>query len=770
MERRMTKQLKHIWGNKSGILFAWCISYIIVLFIPLIFGAVIYAFTADTIEQEVYRSNAYMLELTRESADSIITEIQRMNAEMSFDANIETIRKNEIADNERLVLVTNVTKKLNQYSLENNNIDELYLYLKKSDTVISTSASSDSATFFDAVVKNDTMNYREWLSLLNEYHEGDYVPFTRVLQNGRKEAAIAFFKTLPAKYDLYDMSSIATIVILVDQKKFLNILSTADRDRGCDIHILDKHGNTILTSSREFAVDWNSALDNTQAVKEIESNGTRYMMSHIQSKETGLIYAVTSPLKAFEERVSRVKLYTGISMILSLLFGSITIWILLKKNYNPVETLLESLRAVHSDDGKEIKNEFRYINRTIQSLTEKQREVDKKLSEQDKMLKAAFIENYLTGNFAHQPSDAEFLERTGYGFPYPKFRVLIYYMDNYEQLFPDEKIDAGERLRLAKLIVGNISEELLGNHGKVYICEVNSLLVEILNTKQEATAEIIECLENIQNIIYFNFDFNFTVSIGNAHDSIDGLRTSYWEAAQSLEYSDSVHEDSIILYEDMHFPKSYYYSLEKELQLIHFVKSGDSDGAVALLEQICNGTADDRYLSKLLIFDLMGTIMKLLNAIDDESGSGDEVIEKGILLLNGFDQGVTLAKMYETIRGILINVCGRFAELSQKNGGLAEQIQRYIAENYADPNLTIAGLGETFGKTSTYLSRLFKTQTEIGLLEYINQYRIEKAKELLAMPNQTVEQVAAAVGFENAKTFTRLFKKYTGTVPSKLRV
>lgn len=766
MSRFIIKRMRSIWKSKGSVLLVWCISYIIVLLIPLIFGVVIYSITSGVIEREVYRSNSYMLELIRERADGIANEILRMNAEISFDADVEALRKKEFTENDRLILATNVKTKLNQYSQENKSIDELYIYLKKSDTVVSTVSCGDSDTFFDVAVKNGTLDYRAWLSLMNEYHKGDYVPLTRTLQNGRAEPVIAFMKTLPAKHTMYDTSVTATIVILVDQKKFFSVLSDNARALGSNIHILDRNKNIIMTSAQGLAVDWKSIMDGNTAVKKVKIDGISYMTSYIESKENALTYIVTSPLKAFEKTNSYVRLYTGISMILSLLFGGVTIWVLLKKNYDPVKSLLESLHAVHGNYAKE-KNEFSYINRIIQSITEKQEEVDRKLSKQDKMLKNIFVENYLMRNFANQLTEAEFLERTGYVFPYQKFRVLIFYIDDYEQLFSDDKIDAERRLQLAKLIVGNISEELLRNYGTVYINETESQMVGILNMEQDFLIEIKKCLENIQNIVYFNFDFTFTVSIGNVYDTIDSLQISYREAVQCLKYGIFAHEDGIIAYEEIQVSKEYDYSLEKEMQLISFIKAGDSDSVIKMLQQIYSEKAENPYLSKLLLFDLMGTVMKLFNEIDDGSDGGNEVKAKGNLLLQCFDRDIALPDIYEAIRAIIVDICGKFAECSQENRGLAGQLQQYIEENYADPNLTIAGLGTVFDKTPSYLSRLFKQQVGCGLLEYINQYRIIKAKQLLVTENQTLRQIAAAVGFENDKTFTRLFKKYTGTVPSK---
>ena len=59
-----------------------------------------------------------------------------------------------------------------------------------------------------------------------------------------------------------------------------------------------------------------------------------------------------------------------------------------------------------------------------------------------------------------------------------------------------------------------------------------------------------------------------------------------------------------------------------------------------------------------------------------------------------------------------------------------------------------------------------KKKTGINLKDYINEYRIEQAKELLKHGDANVSDVAFAVGFDNFSYFSTLFKKVTGVSPS----
>jgi AraC-like DNA-binding protein len=67
-----------------------------------------------------------------------------------------------------------------------------------------------------------------------------------------------------------------------------------------------------------------------------------------------------------------------------------------------------------------------------------------------------------------------------------------------------------------------------------------------------------------------------------------------------------------------------------------------------------------------------------------------------------------------------------------------------------------------------YLSRIFKEETGVGLLEYINTLRIEEGKKLLAR-GQSIVKTAETTGFRDSNAFIRVFKKLTGVTPGQYK-
>ena len=96
--------------------------------------------------------------------------------------------------------------------------------------------------------------------------------------------------------------------------------------------------------------------------------------------------------------------------------------------------------------------------------------------------------------------------------------------------------------------------------------------------------------------------------------------------------------------------------------------------------------------------------------------------------------------------------------------GYSSSVRRcllYIEEHYNDV-ITLEEVAKDVDISKSYLSMLFKQETGINFVAYLNQYRLEKAKELLVTTNMKIYEIASTVGFDSPYYFSKLFKETTG--------
>ncbi|MBQ4900262.1 response regulator [Paenibacillus sp. Marseille-P2973] len=93
---------------------------------------------------------------------------------------------------------------------------------------------------------------------------------------------------------------------------------------------------------------------------------------------------------------------------------------------------------------------------------------------------------------------------------------------------------------------------------------------------------------------------------------------------------------------------------------------------------------------------------------------------------------------------------------------------RYIHENYHKP-LDLAMVSNHVSLNYAYFSNLFKKNVGKGFAEYLRDVRLDKARRLLAETEYKVIEVAAMVGYESYKSFTRTFREVMGMQPTEYR-
>ena len=90
-------------------------------------------------------------------------------------------------------------------------------------------------------------------------------------------------------------------------------------------------------------------------------------------------------------------------------------------------------------------------------------------------------------------------------------------------------------------------------------------------------------------------------------------------------------------------------------------------------------------------------------------------------------------------------------------------------KRYSDSDFTLVALADEIGISPNYLSSVFKMETGVRFKKYLNTFRIDRAKELLADGRYKIYEVADLVGIEDSRYFSQIFRTYTGLKPSEYR-
>ncbi len=90
----------------------------------------------------------------------------------------------------------------------------------------------------------------------------------------------------------------------------------------------------------------------------------------------------------------------------------------------------------------------------------------------------------------------------------------------------------------------------------------------------------------------------------------------------------------------------------------------------------------------------------------------------------------------------------------------------YILQNFSK-NISLNDVAQYIGVNSSYFSRVFKEDTGMGFVEYLNTTRIENAKQAIKAGNSKLKEIALDVGFNNYTYFTKVFKDVLNMTPQE---
>ncbi len=97
-----------------------------------------------------------------------------------------------------------------------------------------------------------------------------------------------------------------------------------------------------------------------------------------------------------------------------------------------------------------------------------------------------------------------------------------------------------------------------------------------------------------------------------------------------------------------------------------------------------------------------------------------------------------------------------------------QDAQRWLERNYAS-QFTIDDLANVVGLSPRHFKRRFKKATGENPLRYLQQLRLEVAKTMLETSYENIEMITQQIGYEDSRTFRRLFKDYTSLSPREYR-
>lgn len=272
------------------------------------------------------------------------------------------------------------------------------------------------------------------------------------------------------------------------------------------------------------------------------------------------------------------------------------------------------------------------------------------------------------------------------------------------------------------------------------------------------------------NKLMQQYDFDMFVGIGSMVSRFADINKSGASASEALAYKFTFSQNHVIHVRDVE--RYYNHSASKYRLYYDRVLGCFHDGNLQLmavrlheLAKVVRTVSDNEVESmKSLCVELTAAVLRRTYEIGVERTDEMEGIYSYIMEMHSVDE----------LMQWFINMCSsmlqKIAELRQnKNRQIVKIAQDYIHENIGNKELSLQMVSEEVDLSPAYFSGIFYKETDLHLNEYINQYRVQCAKEMLNRTNVKIVTISDKIGFSSPNYFNKVFKRYAGMTPKQYR-
>ncbi|MEC0228292.1 response regulator [Paenibacillus alba] len=270
-------------------------------------------------------------------------------------------------------------------------------------------------------------------------------------------------------------------------------------------------------------------------------------------------------------------------------------------------------------------------------------------------------------------------------------------------------------------------------------------------------AQAIGLARNLIQALNRKSDYRLFIGVGGQCQDVREMRRSYHEALlASIDSSLPVH---YCLYEDVpHADNQALGSLTIELEksVLDEVRCGKWESAgeqIAKIIDVFEGVGQRIDMAQQRVFELLVNVTKLLQ-------------EMGIDVNKPYFRYQTTS--YMQLKAETRYLIHQLVEVREAESDLLQTMKQYIRK-YAHEDLSLERIAAIVNRNPFYVSKLFKEHFGMNYIDYLTEFRIETAKQLMQESDKSLKEITYEVGYHDPNYFSRVFKKLVGHSPTDYR-
>lgn len=740
------------------------VSYIVILFIPLIVmsAIVLYNFV-NVLKQEVEANLTNSFRKTVEYFDLHVQKLQEISLQIQLNEIFREVNIHQQPDK-----AITLKKELQKYSV-NSLADKILVYSYEGDYILSADYVYSLKDFIEVYVETSENNF----DLKGFKHSSDkdgVFYFSRANLTFGASKNIMYLNKLPLN-GLEDPYLI--VIYVISESSLRRILNPAIITDDSYLFVREPETGKVLFSFSES--------NNSERLMKISENLENYHINSQFTLEVGgkefTAFAVTPsnidlefiqvvPADILENKINNIRVIYLLGVILIFAIGSFVIPLFARMNYSLVKKLKEyiyDMLPYRLENGEQM-DEIEVLENALLYFKNESKELKKMSDKYSYVFRQYLLHSFILGQARQIENILESCRLSGLIWDKKYYAVMAFKVSKNMYV---------QKIRYIQEVLNPLYE----NKGlQIFVLEMSdfsskSKIAIIIGSDENSEVLLKEYAIYVVEALKEEFQEDVSVGIGEYVTDVFDVHLSYSQALRVLDYNSTISNSSIMTIselnktteKEMKYPVKLFDKLEKAIRDANIWEIKESMDELMMFISTENLNV---YWAKSICVDVITTIFKQLLLTEQ-----DAIILKKPYIEKIYTSDVS---SFEDIKKIMMEITDDLVDYFTVGEDayelkLLRKIAQYIRQNYTKPDFSIQSLADHLHMTPPYLSQYFKKKTNYTISEYVTKLRMRKAKELLLNTDMSIADIAAEVGYYSVSSFIRRFREMEKVTPGEYK-
>ena len=674
-------------ANGRSIKTQWYMLYCIVLVIPLLIMLFSYRYSYQQLAETVYDRQMAHLTLVRDLVDAEARNLSHAMMSFGVDKQIrEAVKVKDPAAEGKMPLFRNIITDVSAASLNRDLVDHFALYFPESEYLLDDGF----------LIPRRLISWEGYDGCLKEADCAAILASALPAQPGilMTEDGVP---VIHMKLSVYGSTRPLYAAAVLSASELTRLLGSDMATSESVISLVSADGTVHLSN-------------NPAQAKAVSQDGDGWFHAEVASEVLPIRYAYASPTRIVEEKLNAYRYVTIVLILLSIALGAAAILFAVRRQYVPLERLMQHF----SSEDDQLQNEYQNISDYLLQAQERNEH--------------HFMVDVLQGHVSHTD-----------GFAWRQ--QLLISPKHPQGMLPLSILQ--EKLPSCRIV------PIFGQAACIAQHETFSPEQLMLTLREQAP----------ETPVYMVYSMHGGQTLHRAYaEATDMLTTLRFFQAPTEQIYQAVpaEKDATIQILSTAF--------DEGLRAAVFSRQAEKAQAMmnAALQNMREHCRSGNLLRSSLyaisiLFMRMEAAIRAQNPSVPDGVAGDIVRSYRYTTMEQLESGAAQA-IHDMINALELNS-------TRKSATLYEQISAFIQDHYSNPDLNVDMIADHLNFSAVYIRRVFKQGSGIGMPDAILRLRIDAARQKLLEPGSKVNEVAQQVGFLDTGTFIRSFKKVEGMTP-----